>query len=75
MSIISNLVTKFPRVAFGLVDYHMYVEVGSRGMTVGPCFLSLDKNGDIAHQLISPPEGFQYLMSDISFEWESKSRK
>lgn len=74
MNIFRKLLAVLPTITVGMDDWHLHVSVGERGrgFTVGPRFLSYDKDGDIAHMLISPPEGYQAPTSDITFDWNSR---
>ncbi len=71
---IRKLLALLPTITVGLDDWHLHVSVGERGLgfTVGPHFLSLDDKGDIARQLVSPPENYEAPMCDISFSWDSR---
>ena len=69
-----KILALLPTIEVGMDDWHLHVSVGARmaGFTVGPHFLSLDDKGDIAHMLVSPPEGYVGPMSDIGFSWNSR---
>lgn len=71
---IKKLLAKMPYIGIGLHDWAFSLSVGSfrAGFTVGPMFLSLDWNGDIAFQIIRPPSGYHAPMSDFGFEWTNK---
>lgn len=72
--LISSLLAALPTITVGLDDWHLHVSVGESqvGFTVGPHFLSLDYKGDIARMLVSPPEGYEAPLSDITFSWDSR---
>jgi hypothetical protein len=63
---------RLPRISLALTDWHLSLIVGDVGVTVGPHFLSIDKDGDIAHQIISPPAGYSAPLSDVFFQYDSQ---
>lgn len=70
----ARLAQRLPEVYVGLTDWHLSVAVGQRrrGFTVGPYFLSYDKDNDIARQLFfSEKQRDMDLRSDVSLEWSS----
>jgi len=60
-----------PQFSVCLADWHFSMSVGRYGFTVGPRFLSLDVDGDIARQIIAPPKGYNPPLSDIAFEYHT----
>jgi hypothetical protein len=70
---LKRLLSFLPLITVGMDDWHLHVSVGERqlGFTVGPRFLSLDKGGDIAVQVVSPGT-YRSPMSDVCFDWNSK---
>lgn len=65
-----------PMIEIGVTDYHLHVAVGEKralGVTMGPHFLSFDRNNDIAAQIISPPVGYQAPISDFTFLWNTRT--
>lgn len=72
-----KLLAMLPKVEILLTDYHLSVIVGEKvgesvGFTVGPHFLSFDRNGDIARQIVSPPKGYEGPMTDITLTWNTR---
>lgn len=71
-----RLMMFLPLFVIGLVDWSIYVSVGKGryGFTIGPCFITLDVDGDIWREfhLWTPKEGSRFYMSDRSFEWSSR---
>lgn len=74
MSILRKILAALPIIEVGMDDWHLHASVGERriGFTVGPRFLSFDKDNDIHRQIVSPPKGYQAPMSDISFDLNSR---
>jgi hypothetical protein len=58
---------------FAFIDYHITLTVGRYGVTVGPHFLSIDKDGDIEHQVICTPPGYRAPLTEFMVEWSSET--
>lgn len=68
-----RLMAALPLVVVGFVDYSVYVSLGKTwGFSVGPCFISIDKDGDSWRGWWPwTPKSGQFL-TDFSFEWSSR---
>ena len=59
------------RTMIGMADWHFYIAVGRVGFTAGPSFLSLDLDGDIAVQVISPKDPMSQPKASWGFEFDT----
>jgi len=58
-----------------VIDYHMSVTFINKsrltnwGLTIGPWFLSIDKEGDIWWQIVAPPKGWKAPLMGWTRSW------